>query len=219
MARPKGWTPYRTTDGTEVPSVTTILAKFRDPNPLMYWAWTQGKDGQDFRESRDRAASAGTLAHAMVEAYIRKSSLDPLVETADQEIAAKAIQAFENFREWAVQTRLTPIAPETRLVSERYRYGGTLDSMLIGGRLAIGDLKTSGAVYVEHLIQLAAYGLLWEENHPDEPLTGGFHILRISRDTGDFAHHFFSDLSGAAEAFLLMRSLWDLVKKLETRVR
>jgi hypothetical protein len=217
MPRPKGWLPYRLADGTEVPSVTHILGKFRDPGPLMWWSWNEGKAGRDYRTTRNAAADAGTLAHSMVEADIHgrpfalPADLDPMVQR-------RAETAFKAYQTWKTQTRLVPADPETRLVSEKYRFGGTIDSMLIGGQRAICDLKTSQSVYTEHLIQVAAYGLLWDETHPDEVLHGGYHILRISRETADFAHYYFGELEEAARSFLLMRELFDLDRRLKLRV-
>lgn len=210
--------PYVVADGTEVPSVTTILGKFRDPGPLMYWAWAEGKAGRDFRQTRDAAADAGTLAHARVECEIhgRAWTAPPI---CDPEILDKANRAYENYAEWRRQTQLTPVRSEIRLISEKHRFGGTLDALLIGGRLALGDWKTSSAVYTDHLLQLAAYGLLWAENYPDEPIEGGFHLLRFAKDTADFAHHHFAELAEAARAFLLMRELYDLDKTLRKRVK
>lgn len=218
MPRPAGWQPYRTKDGKEVPSVTTILDRFKASGGLIHWAWQQGKDGLDYRDTRDAAGAAGTLAHAMVEAYIRKKETVAVPE-ADDEIEARAVRAFENFRKWATQSSLKPVATEVRVVSEALRVGGTLDAMLVDGELALGDWKSSDGVYPEYLLQLAAYGLLWEETHPDRPITGGYHLIRFSKTNADFAHYHFGELQDAAEAFTLMRRLWDLDKTLKNRLR
>jgi hypothetical protein len=172
--------------------------------------------GIDYRDARDSAASAGTLAHALVEGDIRGVP-SPQVPLTDEQ--TKALKAFENYKEWAAQTQLTPVKTETRLISERHKYGGTIDAMLVGGKLSLGDWKTSNAVYPDYLIQLAAYGLLWTENFPDQPIEGGYHLLRFSKDTADFVHYHFGELDEAAEAFLLMRRLYDLDKVLRARVR
>jgi len=82
----------------------------------------------------------------------------------------------------------------------------------------MGDWKTSNAIYPDHIIQLAAYKVLWEENHPDQPITGGFHLCRFSKEHGDFAHHFWSELDDAWEQFLLFRQAYDIDKKLKKRV-
>ncbi len=67
------------------------------------------------------------------------------------------------------------------------------------------------------LIQLAAYNLLWLENHPDRPLTGGFHLCRFSKENGDFSHHYWPNLDDAREQFILLRRAYDLDKQLKKR--
>jgi len=42
------------------------------------------------------------------------------------------------------------------------------------------------------LIQLAAYALLLEDAHRLDPK--GFHLLRVAKESADFAHHFFGEL-------------------------
>ena len=60
---------YYLVDGTRVPSVTTVLGRFKESGPLIHWAWGLGIQGKDYREERDKAADAGTLAHAAVAAW------------------------------------------------------------------------------------------------------------------------------------------------------
>lgn len=210
--------PYMLKDGTEVPGVTTILSRFKESGGLMYWAWSEGKAGRDYRATREAAATAGTLAHSMVEASIRKVPFE-VPEGTDRATLTRAESAFENYREWARQTNLTPVETETRLISEKHRFGGTLDAMLISGRLALGDWKTSDAVYQDYLLQLAAYGLLWRENFPERPIDGGFHLLRFAKDSADFVHYHFGELEEAEEMFLLLRRAYDLDKRIKARVR
>jgi hypothetical protein len=78
------------------------------------------------------------------------------------------------------------------------------------------DLKTSSGIYRDHLIQVAAYRHLWEENTGGK-ITGGFHILRFSREDGDFSHHFFPELDDAWEMFKHLRAAYDLDLKLKKR--
>jgi hypothetical protein len=34
----------------------------------------------------------------------------------------------------------------------------------------------------DHLIAMTAHGKLWEETHPQHPLTGGYHLLILPKD-------------------------------------
>ena len=208
--------PY-TVNGKRVPSVTTILSRFKDAGPLMYWAWEQGKNGLDYRKTRDAAADAGTLAHAMVEADIRGLP-SPSMEGVADSLRTKALSAFGAYQEWRNQTRLKPDQTEVSLTCECHMIGGTLDTIMVQDKRSLGDWKTSNGVYVEYLLQLSAYRHLWEVNNPDKPIRGGFHLLRFSKSNGDFTHHFWADLTEAWEAFQLMRRLYDLDKALRERL-
>ena len=35
-------------------------------------------------------------------------------------------------------------------------------------------------------LKVAAYGILWEENFPDQPIDGGYHLVRFARNTAIF---------------------------------
>lgn len=209
MATAKGG--YHTSDGTRVPSVTTILGRFKEAGGLIHWAWELGKEGKDYRQVRDEAALSGTIAHEAVEAWIKKQSY----EIADE----RAQKSFEAFKEWADQTQLQVIETELGLVSEKHRFGGTLDAMLVRGKLSCGDWKTSNAVHPEYLCQIAAYGILWEENFPEKPILGGYHLMRFDKTYGDFSHRWWSELETAKKAFLLMRDLYDCDKELKARAK
>lgn len=208
---------YRTKDGKRVPGVTTILGKFKDPGGLMHWAWKCGIDGKDFRQVRDDAATAGTLAHAMVERWI-KGEPEPKPD-APPEIVERATRSFGAFREWADQTKLVVTHTEVPLVSERYRFGGCLDAILVQGKRAMGDWKTSNAIYAENLMQVAAYGLLWEENFPDQPIDGGYHILRFDKEYGDFSNRWWEELEAGKRAFLALRAAYDELPELNARAK
>lgn len=210
---------YRLKDGTRVPGTTTIIGKFKESGGLIHWAWDLGMKGIDYNERRDKAADAGTLAHSLVEGHIRGFAVDLTREPPD--IVEKAQKAYGAFLEWAGGSKLQPRETELALISEKYRFGGCLDSMLVNGRLSLGDWKTSGGVYDDYLLQLAAYGLLWEENFPDQPLEGGFHLMRFGKIGGEFAHHWWDysnpRMIAARKLFILYREAYDLKKDLAAK--
>lgn len=209
---------YRLADGTRVPGTTTIIGRFKESGALLRWAWKQGRDGKELYEERDTAGEIGTAAHGMVEAHIKGG--DP--ETALAELAPehheKARGSFKAYLSWASMSRLEIIDQEMMLVSEQYRFGGTPDAIgKVNGELCLIDWKTSNGVYSDYLIQIAAYRHLWEENHPDMPLTGGFHLCRFSKEYGDFAHHFYPELEKAWRQFVLFREAYEIDKELRKR--
>lgn len=205
---------YRLADGSKVPSVTTILGRFKESGGLIHWAWNLGIEGKDYREVRDRAADAGTLAHHAVEHWIHGQ---PFAFEGEEDVCKKAKTAFGAFLEWADQTQLKVTHTEIPLVSEKHKFGGTFDAILVRGKRAMGDWKSSNAVYGEYLVQVAAYGALWEENHPDQPIEGGFHLLRFDKEYGDFHHHWWGELGRAWQAFLHLRELYEIDKELKKR--
>lgn len=240
MPTPKGG--YRLKDGTRVPSVTTILDRFKASGGLIHWAWDLAHEPLmraiallgsgdpngiaeflsipiehfDYRAVRDRAADAGTIAHEMVECFIRSRDFDPA--PYNPELVKLALPAFEAFMEWAGSTKLAVIETEVPLVSERYRFGGTRDAIVVSGSRAIGDWKTSKTIYPEYLCQLAAYGILDEEQ--GNKIDGGYHLFRFSKqeaptDPIRFTHHYWSQLDSAREGFFAMRRLYDVMKQLE----
>ena len=209
---------YKDKDGRRLPSVTTILSRFKDSGGLLYWANQAGLDGKTLDEARAPAATAGTMAHDLVEAHINKRNLPELIGDADT--IAKAAAAFGTYRKWAEMNKLQIRHTEVSLVSERHKFGGRPDAIgVYGNELILLDWKTSNAVYVDYILQLAAYRILWEENYPDHLLVGGFHLCRFAKEEGDFSHHYFPKLDAEAETFIVMRDLYDRMKSVEKRVK
>jgi hypothetical protein len=222
---------YWSKDGQRLPSVTTILGRFKDSGALIKWAYSTGRDHgrleaqghivpASLYEVSGKAADIGTAAHAMVEAYIKGNdpSLCEELASLGDDSKAKARNAFETYLSWASMSKLEVLEQEVYLISQEYRYGGTPDAIgLVNGELCLVDWKTSNSVYGDYLLQLAAYRQLWEENHPNKLLAGGFHLCRFSKDFGDFSHHYYKELDGAWEMFKHLRAAYDLDKIISKR--
>jgi hypothetical protein len=211
---------YYTKDGKRVPGTTTVIGRFKDSSALIYWAYNRGKEGLELYESRDKAAELGTIVHEMVEEFVKgwhPYEVIPVgITPEDQE---RVMSAFSAFEEWFESNKFEIVEQEVQLVSEVHQYGGTPDAIALDGkgRLVLLDWKTSDGVYSDHLVQLGAYRILWNETHPDNPLTGGSHLCRFAKQHGDFAHHFFPDLSKAERQFILFREAYDNDKELKKR--
>jgi hypothetical protein len=133
----------------------------------------------------------------------------------DKEVVDKGENAFINFMTWAEAYQLKPRSIEEPLVSPKLRCGTTPDLIaFIKDRLSLIDWK-SGGTYETSFIELAARRVIWEELHPDEPITGGFHIIKINRETGAFDHHWRESLDGCFEAFLCLLELYELKSKIK----
>lgn len=217
---------YRNAAGDEIPGYSKIGGRFKDSGALMQWAFKQGKSGHShLYEKSKEAAEIGTIVHEMVEWDIKGDDPSKPLEGAVEsnrltiEQGNSANLAFNAYRAWKKNFHVRVIEQEILLVSEEYQFGGTPDAVgYVGNSLCLLDWKTSNGVYVEYLIQLAAYGHLWNINRPDNQLEGGFHLLRFSKESGDFAHHYFSELADAWEQFKLFRKAYDIDQKLKKRV-
>ena len=214
---------YKNAAGKRVPGVTTIIGRFKESGALLWWAFDQGKAAErgeigNLYDKRDEAAESGTLAHSMVEAHIRNEP-QPTGEGISESTFKEALNAYEAYRQWESMTKLEIVEQEIQMVSEKYQFGGCPDAIgTIDGKLSLVDWKTSKSVYVDFMVQVAAYAILWEENHPDRPITGGYHLCRFSKTGGDFSHHYWADLEDAKRQFLLFREAYSLDKALKKRV-
>jgi hypothetical protein len=233
VARPSGG---YTLQGERIPGVTTFTSIIGEPGGLMQWAYAQGKEHQrlvdagepapsHLYDARDQAADAGTIGHELTEDWILHNKPPGGVAEVSlrfkvsDEIAAQGLQAYEAYRTWERQSKLEIVETEMSLVSREHRFGGTLDAIgILDGQYTILDWKTSNAVYPDHMVQLAMYGVLVKEC-TDYDLSGGFHLLRMSKEHGDFTHHFWSDLDEAERAGLLCRELYEIRKSLKRRVK
>jgi PD-(D/E)XK nuclease superfamily protein len=211
---------YRNHAGDRIPGTTTIIGRFKESGGLLQWAFKQGQSGiANLYDKRDEAGLAGNIAHDMIEAFILgKPQPVESAAKATPDILEKASNAFAQFCEWQEQTKIEVVATERSYVSEKYQFGGTVDA--IGkdarGRTVLVDWKTGANVYTDFLIQLAAYQILLEECSEWRP--EGFHLLRVAKESADFAHHYYGDVNDGKRAFILMRELYDIDLKLKKRV-
>jgi hypothetical protein len=61
---------YRDHRGNRLPSVTTIIGRFKESGGLLYWANQQGLEGKTLDQARAEVTTPGTLAHKAVEDHI-----------------------------------------------------------------------------------------------------------------------------------------------------
>lgn len=222
MARP--YQGYYSKAGNKLPGTTTICGIAKESGGLIQWAYktgreherlvAQGKDApRHLYDVVERAADIGTLAHECCEADIKGLELPAVPDDKREQV----MMAYGQYQAWKAQTKLKIIGSEIALVSEKHQFGGTLDFVCeIDGELCLGDFKTSSAVYPEMLTQLAAYRELWNETQ-ERKITGPSHLLRISKEHADFAHHSYGDLSEAWDTFLHLRAVHDLLSRLKRR--
>ena len=185
---------YRNAKGEEIPSVTTVLGATTPKPALVGWAYKRGQENLPLYASRDVAGEIGQSVHDAVEEFEYSGALPTFAELRNEAMGEEKIApresarlAFDKYRDWRAWSRFNILAMEVPLVSERLGFAGTPDTIAIrDGKLTLLDWKTSGGIYAEYLLQIAAYALLWED------LRGGhfegFEILRLAKDGSDFEH-------------------------------
>lgn len=206
--RAKVHTIYKLKDGTRVPGVTTVLNELNKP-ALIHWAWSLGTKGIDYRVHRDELADIGTLTHRMILCYFKSESCDTS-EYSKRQID-KAENCLLSFYEWEKHHKVEPLLVEKALISERHRFGGTVDFIGdIDGVRTLMDFKTGKAIYDEFFYQLAGYSIAAEENG----LNSAEHrILRIGREESEGSEERVKrDLSLDKEIFLHALGVYQVKK-------
>ncbi len=221
--KPKPRRDYRLSDDTKVAGVTTIINNIGWKSPgLVWWSFRLGQSHPELNSPYDvteKAADIGTVVHRAVELIMHGlpdiEAENHLEENLDSSQLAQAENCLLAFYQWRDGFNLEITDTEVALVSETYQYGGTLDYVAkVAGKRVLVDLKTASGVYPDTWVQLAAYGQLWDETHPDDKV-GGYYILRIDKETAGFDNPYRPSLSAAFEAFLAAKILHDLKKRIK----
>lgn len=210
MAKTKAHIRYKTLDGSVVPGVTTVIGDVLAKPWLVVWANRMGLEGIDSTKYRDDKADIGSLAHQMIMAHLNKEELDTTDYSEKQIQEAK--NCIKSFLEWEKHHKLESIFLEQPLVSEKHRFGGTIDFYgYVNGELSVVDFKT-GRIYDEATIQVSAYKQLLLENGSE---VKNLRILSIPRSDNDAFEekHIRNDDIGW-QIFLHCRALYNLKKNL-----
>jgi hypothetical protein len=211
---------YKNKDKKRVPSVTTVLKNLgENKGALMHWAWKEGSEGRDYRDSRNQAADIGTYSHLWISADIKGEPFDIDKIDCSDEQRASVQSCYEAWRVWRDSVKFEMVASEESLVSEEHQYGGTLDICMAMGTHAVMDLKTAKGAYLDMLIQISAYRQLWNENHPDQRIDCGY-LLLLGKQEGSFKYNYYTQkqMDAGFAAFKLLRDLHPMVPKLKAMV-
>ena len=205
---------YKTKAGERVPGTTTVISTNLGwkTQGLLYWAWNEGIEGRNYRDTAQKAADIGTIAHAMIEADLKGKEYDASAIPADMK--DKAENAYLAWLDWKQLVGFELLGSELALVHEEHKYGGCIDIAAIKKVPCIVDLKTSNGLYADHLIQISAYGQLYNSHHPDAPIQG-YYLLRLGKEDGSFHYHYWPSLPEAWEAFKCLLILHGLKKTLD----
>lgn len=128
------------------------------------------------------AGTIGTDAHAEIEIVIKDAIQNGMgwITTA---IAKDKL--VSNFIQWAKDNHVKFLESEKHVYSRSNWYGGICDFVCeIEGKIWIGDIKTSSAVYPEHFFQTSAYQLALQEMGDYPEIEG--HVIVNCKKNGEF---------------------------------
>ncbi|KKL15416.1 hypothetical protein LCGC14_2505830 [marine sediment metagenome] len=171
---------YHLENGDKVVGVTTALNVI-SKGALPAWANKIGLQGIKMHEYVDDLADVGTCAHYLIQCHLTGETPDVQDYTPRQ--VDRAENAVISFHEWARDKVFDTHYSEEQLVSEKHKYGGTVDWFgEIGGRAVLIDIKTGKAIYDDHLYQVAAYAqLVIEQDWQIDEVR----ILQVGRDESE----------------------------------
>lgn len=234
-------------DGKEVTRRYTIPMTFEEFDKIAH----EAKDAH--KEKLEDAGEVGHTAHAWVEEYIKLIlAYNGLSDHTDRAIAdvkieehlakmpedERAKNACTAALDWMAKHNVRWQATERKIYSRMYKYAGTMDGLCVcdscedtkccpipfTDRHTVADWKTSNYLYLEYLLQTAAYQHAYIEEmsiaDPHGPLVTDRWVIRLGKDNGEFeAWHcgwedFVEDFEGFKEALKLTRR----VRKIEGRI-
>lgn len=207
------------------PSVTTIcsIADFGKSNALSAWAsrcvidMLRGlilpdqihgaqfleeafKNAQaNYRNIKQTAADAGTLAHAALERHFSDPTAPPpLADTPVRLVYDEALN-------WFGQHEIENIGTEIKVYSRRHKVVGTADNISkVDGVVSLLDYKRAKNVYSSYILQLGAYKNMYEEEHPDVKIEQAW-ILQLHDDGTKPYKYTGKQLDDAYESFVALR--------------
>lgn len=220
-AASKGKRIYKLENGKRVQGVTTILSVLAKP-ALIKWANNLGLEGIDSSHYTDTAARIGTLAHHIIQVELENQKsgniladklIEPDTSMYGKTEIEKAYKSVASFTAWQKQHDISVIETELQLVSEKYKYGGTIDLLaIVDGKITLVDFKTGSGIYPEHYYQICAYRQLLKEWR-DLDITQA-RILNIPRGGIDkFTEMVYNEFTIGWEIFKCCKKIYELQKK------
>jgi len=170
--RPSGRT-YRTPDGRDYPSITTVLSILSEESIAK---WRARVGDEEANKIGQKASGRGTLVHSIIERYLLNEDIT--------EFLPHIRQSLENVRP-ILDERLGKIfGLEVGLYSSHLGLAGRVDCVAeFDGVPSIVDFKTSKRVKKkEHIsnyfAQMAGYAVMWEER-TGKPITNTVIIMDV----------------------------------------
>jgi len=176
---------YALPNGETVPSVTQILNAVIAKPGLQKWANQLGLNNKNINDESRTTLDVGRLLHAYIQADLEGAVVDEVGYTPEQISLAK--KSFAQYLRWKDSRQIKTIKTEYIMVSEKYRYGGTIDALLeVDGELTLLDWKTSNYISLDYKLQIAAYLYLLNEQNVTPSRVG---VLRLPKTDGEFEYY------------------------------
>ena len=158
--------------GKEYPRVTNICNMINKPG-LYFW---YGKYGiKQCKKILQRSTKFGSLFHRLAEIRMDGQKVDI------KQYKKPMRGCYHAFIKWRRQREFGHVETEVILHSQKYGYAGTCDlAATIDGMVGVVDWKTGANMYLEHLLQVAAYMVAFKEMTGVTPQFGG--VLIVGRD-------------------------------------
>jgi hypothetical protein len=150
------------------------------------------------KDKLEDAGAVGHIAHAWIEEYVNRciagtSCLD--LEFPSEERASKSCQAS---LDWMVRHQIRWLQTERKVYSRKHKYAGTMDGLCIANscddpkccrtqftdRLTVADWKTSNQIYIEFILQTAAYRQAYQEEFGVS--IDGIFVVRLGKEDAKF---------------------------------
>ncbi len=142
--------------GQEYVRVTEVMSVIRKKE-LEVWRGNIGNEEADriLLEAQD----TGTRVHLACEEILKGITTGFDIRIRDLDLQGIEIKMVENFQGWVNRNVKGVILLEEVVFSEKFRYAGRLDALVFlrDGKEVLIDIKTTGAIYDEVALQLAAY--------------------------------------------------------------
>lgn len=162
-------------------------------------------------QKKTDAGAIGTLVHRWLEQYIMGEN-PPMI------VHEEARKAAERFLDWVKKDKVTFRLNEQQVFSRKMNVCGTLDFVCeIDGKLWLGDIKTSNAIYkTEYGAQMSCYRMCRTEEYPEEKYAGEI-LVRVGKQDGEFEIWKIegNEMDKYDELFINALNLYNSIKKVD----
>ena len=204
---------YKGSDGTIWPSATELTALLPQPWLMSWYKSSVRKSGwrgwQRCKAQSNRGMRIGTEVHGLIEGFIKKVPFTEVSGKYNSEQIADAL--YDKVNPLVKQY----LALEPHVVSEAFKVHGTADAIVqLSEGTTVLDWKTSAGKSETHPIQLAIYGLAWNETHDQKEWVDRGVIARVDKKSKKLTVHLdvYENLSQYYPVVQALRTVWEYSK-------